>query len=317
MKNYLPKVPWTMALVLVLGFTLTAGSVLGQDDDLEGLLSQVGQDYAEAYSSPFIEAFGPNMNSAMYQSAKIPWFGLTFGIGVKFMGTYLNESDQTFQKTSRIDDLGDLDPGFAGIGGTAIFSGPTMFGSRDVTGTVTLVPDSGGPPISLEGIPGLIDSRFVPMFAPEAYVGGLFGFKGTIRYFPEIDLDDYGKTKYFGWGIQWSPNGLLNETFPVDLMIGFFDQGIDVGTLINSSATSYFIAVSKSFSLLTPYVGFAIEDSKMNVSYIWEETGDVVSFDAKALQESRFTIGLKIWFANLEMGYGKMATYSAGIMFGI
>lgn len=316
MKKDLPKIPWTLALVLVLGCALIAGTAMAQNDDLEGLLSQVGQGYAEGYSSPFIEAFGPNMNSAMYQSAHIPWGGLTFGIGVKFMGTYLNEDDQTFRKTTRVDDLGDLDPGFSGIGGSVISSGPTMFGSRGSTGTITIVPDSGGPPVALEGIPGLVDTRFVPLFAPEAYVGGIFGLKATIRYFPEINLDDYGKTKYFGWGLQWSPNGLLDETFPVDLMIGYFDQNLDVGTLIKSSASTFFLAVSKDFSLLKPYIGYAFEDSKMDVSYIWEETGEEVKFSADALQSNRFTVGLKVWFANLEMGVGKLVTYSAGLMFG-
>ncbi len=156
----------------------------------------------------------------------------------------------------------------------------------------------------------------VPFIAPEGSIGGLFGFKATLRWFPEINLSDYGKTKYFGYGLQWSPNEGLMPTFPVDVLIGFFSQELDVGSLIDSSANTYFLGISKDFTLLTLYGGFAIEDSKMTVSYIQEDTGLAVTFDAKAEQKNRFTIGAKLLFFNLEMGYGKMATYSAGLMFG-
>ena len=39
--------------------------------DLDELLSQVGQPYAEAYTEPLINAFGANQNSAIYQTAQI------------------------------------------------------------------------------------------------------------------------------------------------------------------------------------------------------------------------------------------------------
>ena len=318
MKKILPlnSRPWPVVLTLVLAMTvLSTGAVLAGDQDLEELLKQVGEEYATAYASPFIEAFGPNQNSAMYQSAHIPWGGLTFGIGVKVMGTHLNEADQSFQKTIVVDDLGNFEPGLSGQSGTAILSGPTIFGDTGTTGSVTLVPDAGGPPIAIAGIPGLVDTRFVPFFAPEASVGDIFGLRGTVRYFPEVNLGSYGKTKYFGYGLQWSPNGLL-ENLPVDLMVGFFDQELKVGTLIDSSAQTYFAAVSKSFGPITAYAGYASEESDMTVAYTWVDTGEAISFDASAQQESRFTVGAKLAMFNVEMAHGDLTTYSAGAMFG-
>jgi hypothetical protein len=303
--------------ILVLGLLLVVpAAVLAQDnDDLEELLEQVGEDYAKGYVSPFIEAFGPNQNSAMYQSAYIPWGRLTFGVGLKVMATHLNEDDQTFRSVARVDDLGAVDPSLDGEAGTVIFAGPTVFGDPDTYGTVTILPDAGGPPIALEGIPGLVDTRFVPLFAPEASVGGVFGLKATVRYFPEMNLGDYGKTTYLGYGLQWSPAGLLTN-FPVDLMIGFFDQKLDVGSLIESNAKTMFIAASKNLGPLTAYGGFHKEESDMTVSYTYLETGENITFSADARQESRITLGARFGFFNVEMGHGDVTNYSAGAMFG-
>ena len=99
-----------------------------QATDLQQLIEQVGSEYGEAYSTPFIHAFGPNQNSNLYSTASIPWSGLTFGVGIKVMGTNLNEADQTFQKVVQVDDLGVLDPALAGQSNILIMSGPTIFG---------------------------------------------------------------------------------------------------------------------------------------------------------------------------------------------
>jgi hypothetical protein len=284
-------------------------------EDLEDLLVQVGEEYAMAYASPFIEAFGPNQNSALYQDAHIPWGGLKFGIGIKVMGSHLNEADQTFQKNVRVDDLGDFDSSLDGQAGTVIFAGPTIFGDTNTNGSITLLPDS-GLPVALEGIPGLVETRFVPLAAPEVFVGGVFGLKGTLRWFPEMSMGDYGKSKYLGYGLQWSPNGLL-ATLPVDLSVGFFKQEIKVGTLIETSASSMFLAASKDLGAVTVYGGLAKEDADMTVSYIYEDTGENVSFEATARQESRFTLGARLGFFNVEMAHGDLTTYSAGLMLGI
>jgi len=201
-----------MVTVVVLA-TLALGTVPAAGQDLEELLTQVGEDYAKAYASPFIYAHGPNQNSNMYSTANIPWSGLTFGIGVKAMATHINETDQTFQKVIEVDDLGVLDPALSGQSGTVIMSGPTIFGSTSQKGQVQVI-SNGVVVYERETIEGLLDTRFVPLATPEAYIGGVLGFKGVIRYFPEMDFSGYGKTKYLGYGIQWSASGLLKD-FPV------------------------------------------------------------------------------------------------------
>lgn len=293
-------------------------------EDLEELLTQVGEEYAVAYSSPFLYSYGPNVNSNLYSTAHIPWTGLVFGFGVKAMATQVNESDQTFSKVVEDVDLGLYDPALAGQSGDVLLSGPTIFGSTSTNGTAKGFV-SGVEVFSTETIPGLVDTRWSPMVAPEAYIGGVAGLKLTVRYLPEMDTGDYGKTKYFGYGLSWNANGVL-KNLPVDIMAGFFRQDIDVGTIYESTATSMFVAASKSTTLLTVYGGFALEDSEMDVSYVFEHPTDPsldsqVDFTVDGLQDTRLTLGATLDFfakLNLEAGIGnKMTTYSAGLMFGL
>jgi len=51
--------------------------------ELNDLLTAVPEVYAKAYSSPFLNSFGPNINSGLYSTARIPWGRLVFGVGIK------------------------------------------------------------------------------------------------------------------------------------------------------------------------------------------------------------------------------------------
>ena len=310
-----------MALTaLWVGAAGTAGA-----EDLEELLTQVGEDYAVAYSSPFLFSYGPNVNSNLFSTAHVPWTGLTFGLGVKFMGTQVNDDDRTFGKVIRNVDLSDYDPSLPdGTTGDVYMSGPTLFGDTETNGRVQGFVN-GIEVFSAETIPGLVDTKWSPMVAPEAYIGGLAGLKLTVRWLPEMDTGDYGKTKYFGYGLSWNANGLL-KTLPVDVMVGFFNQDIDVGTIYQSNASSIFAAASKSFTRLTVYGGFALEDSEMDVSYEFEHPTDPalnsqVDFTIDGRQDTRFTLGATLDILaklNIEAGFGnEMTTWSAGLMFGL
>ena len=189
------RVPGKAACIvgaLAVCLVLTGGVDNARADSLQQLLEQVGSEYAEAYASPFIHTFGPNQNANLYSTAHIPWTGLTFGIGVKVMTTNLNEADQTFQKVVQIPDLGILDPALSGQSGTAVMSGPTIFGDTETDGKIDVYAN-GVLAGTLEGIPGFWDTRWVPLATPEAYIGGIAGLKFTLRYFPSMEMGDFGK----------------------------------------------------------------------------------------------------------------------------
>ncbi len=309
-------------LMICLGLGFTADNA--RATSIQQLMEQVGQEYGEAYASPFIHAFGPNQNSNLYSTADIPYGGLTFGIGVKVMGTYLNEADQTFRKVVHIDDLGEFDPIWDGESGTAVMYGPTIFGDTENPGRIDVMTPDGI--FSFEGIPGFWDTRWVPLATPEAYIGGLVGLKFTLRYFPSVKMGDFENSTYMGYGLQWSASGVM-EDLPIDLMVGFFSTALEVENtqnkgqdkLFDSKANSYFLAVSKSWPAMTLYGGFAIEDSEMTVTYYNPDFDTDVAFKVEGRQKQRFTVGLTLDILldlNVEAGFGDMSTYSAGLMFG-
>jgi len=313
--------PGTIALVLTLlaGLGLSATPAAAQDE-LENLLTEVGREYARAYMSPVVDTFGPNLNSGLFTTAAIPQSRLTFSIGVRAMATRLNEADQAFQRVLTGIDLGTFDPAYAGQTGTVVMAGPTVFGDTGTMGRVTGY--IGGIQVfEQDAIEGLADTRWSPLAAPELSVGGIAGLRATIRYLPEVDLGDIGKTKFFGYGLQWNANGVLTA-LPVDVMIGFFRQSLDIGTVVEADASSVFLAVSRDLPLLTVYGGFAVESSDMTVSYTY--TGGTVdrdiSFDVDGIQENRVTLGATLNVLsrlNIEMGLGDVTTYSAGLLFGL
>jgi hypothetical protein len=296
----------------------TAAFAQDEDDDLESLLEQVGKEYAEGYLAPLTNAMGANQNSALYHSAHIPGTGLTFGVSLKFMGSYMSEDDQTFRQVFDVEDVSDYVAGAPAEPGTIVLEGPSVIGDTEAKGTATAYVN-GLPVAQEETIEGLVDTRWIPLAAPEFAIGGIVGAKLTVRWLPEVDLDNYGKTKYFGWGLQFSPNHFL-PTLPVDVSVGFFNQEINAGTIVETEAKSIFLAASKNFGMATVYGGFAKEEGKMQVSYTEEETDTTVEFETESIMEGRFTVGatlnlgLKLY---AEAGFGELSVYSAGLVFGM
>ena len=314
------------SLLVCLGLALLIVPAGANAEDLEELLQQVGEEYATSYAAPFVHTFGPNLVSNVFSTASIPWHGFTFGFGIKVMAANINEDDQSFSRVIEnvaFDDVITVDHPYyddlQGRTGTILLSGPTIFGNTDTPGTIDFY--SGGMLLGQgEGITGLVDTGHAPMAVPELYVGGFFGLKATFRYLPEMDLGDYGKTSFKGYGLQWSASGLL-PNLPVDVMAGFFKQQLDIGTLMETTANSYFVAASKDFSVLTVYAGLAKENSEMTLTYEHEALSDNITFSVDGVQENRGILGATVGIPgvqlNAEVAKGSITTYSVGMMFGI
>ncbi|HOX26945.1 MAG TPA: hypothetical protein PLL30_14080 [Candidatus Krumholzibacteria bacterium] len=309
-------------LLLACLLALAMPAARADDDDLESTLGEVGEQYAIAYLTPLVHSFGANQNSGLFHTAHIPRRSLTFSIGLKVQGAHLSAGDQSFRRVLgnvALNDYLDLEPGdpYYGATGDVVFEGPTAIGDDEVEGTATAYVD--GLPVYQEGtISGLVKTRWVPLVVPELQVGGFAGLKGSLRWVPESDVPEVGQTKLFGYGLQWSPNVLL-PAWPVDVIVGFARQEIDVGTLLETEASSVFVAASKQYGLATLYGGLAKESSSVKVSYVEEFTGDPVEFEMDGVMESRVTIGTTLdlgVMVNLEAGIGDLAVYNFGLLFG-
>ncbi len=311
--------------VLTLGFIML--SIVGQPQqaraqDLEELLEEVGEAYATGYITPFIEGFGTGMNSNLYSTASIPKIRLTFGFGLKAMAASMHEDDKMFSSLVEDIPLADYLPAgtpYSSGSGDIWMEGPTVFGSDETPGYLRAMVN-GVTVYETETIEGLYESNYVPFAAPEAYVS-IMNVRATIRYLPSIDLGDYGEITYMGYGLQYSADGLL-PLLPVSLMGGFFTQKLEVGSILEARATSMFVSASKTFGILTAYTGLAIESSEMDVEYTFEsDSGDIdVAFEVDGQQGSRMTLGGALNLGiklNAEVAFGKLRTYSVGLMFGI
>ncbi len=317
---------WGKRVLVLTLLTLTAlcwtGTALAEDD-LEELLEDMSVAYAEGYLAPLVTGFGINQNSALYHTAHIPGTTLTFTVGLKVMGTKLSENDQTFSKVTSVtlDEAFGYYPGDIGYGETAqaVMSGPTVFGNTDDGGRIDVYYH--GIPVYTELMPelsGLVESEYVPLAMPQASIGGIMGAEATIRWLPDIEVQEGVKVKLWGYGLAASANYWL-PTLPVDVKVGFFKQNLDVGEYVETSANSLYIAASKDFSVLTVYGGVSKESSSMDVSYTYSDTGEEITFSSDGVQENRMTIGATLNIGlklNGEIGLGDLTSFSGGLMFG-
>ena len=310
----------TLLALAVICVTLGA-ALSAQAEDLTDRLELVGEQYASAYVSPFITAFGADMNSGLYTTAAIPKTRLTVSVGLRLMASRISEDDQSFTRSfeTTLDEAWGVNPGDTGYGesGVIVMDGPTVFGDEDTEGTVTAF-YNGIPVYQQEALAGLVDTRWVPLASPEVSVGGLLGLRATLRWLPSMDIGDYGDIDYMGFGLQYSVNNVV-PTLPVDVMVGFFHQSLDIGDIIDSSADSYFAVASRSFVVATIYGGVAVESSSMDVHYTQEGSGTDVDFSIDGQQEARLTLGATLNIlskVNVEAGFGDLTTFSASLLFG-
>lgn len=323
-------------LVLTAGLLMTVQCLLvpvtaNAGDDLDENLTQVPAAYAEAYVTPVVVGSAANLTSGLYTNAAIGKEKLTFEFGLKFMGTYLNESDQSFRsyQTVKLNEELGFNPGHPLYGRDAVleYVGPTVLGGEtgpgeDGTGQANLYVD-GVIVRSEDTIAGIVETRWVPLAIPEASVGGIAGFRFTLRFLPSISISDLGKLQVLGLGAQFGVNNLLQD-LPIDVVVGYFYQNVDIGESLSTDANSFFLGLSRTSGVLTIYGGGALESSTTKVDYTWKSgnatLGDVpISFEIDGVQDYRLTIGAMIDAGiriNAEANAGDLVVYSAGLMFG-
>lgn len=224
---------------------------------------------------------------------------------------------------------------------TSIF-GPTIVGKKSEEIQVLFPGESvtiGGSTYSIPekdastGITGVLDDlSALPLAAPQLTFGTIYGTSVSFRYLPAVKInDDLGDFKYFGFGLMHNPQAWLPIPLPVDLSAAFFTQTMDVGKFFQAKATMFGIFASKKFGPgiinITPYVGFSIESSTIDVTYdvviptpaIPNPTPTQIKFSLEGENSTRITVGasLKILLINLNVDYSlaKYNVASAGLSF--
>ncbi|MCX6168846.1 MAG: hypothetical protein NTX65_05885 [Ignavibacteriales bacterium] len=345
-----------LSLILILGLVFSSSfKAQSLDETLSKLSSTVGS----AYVKPIISAFGSNLNSgwvSQFPSAT----PLSFHIDLKIvaMGSFFSDNVKTFTATDQFyfdqnqtnsilanSGITPSSPGYQnaynqiyGQPFTVTFSGPTIIGSKDENLVVRF---PGKPSVNVNAVDVQIPvvkgylpealQKIFPTATAQLTVGTVFGTNLAIRYFPDVNIGELGKSSYFGVGLihnfgVWFPNPL-----PLDLTVGYFTQKLKVGTIFESNASQYGIYASKTLGIIvsfTPYIGLTVETSKTTVSYDYTSNQTLngvpvkahISVDLEGENKSSAVIGfnLHLGIVNINADYklAKTKTVSAGISFG-
>jgi hypothetical protein len=300
MKSFLRKVGVVFAAAVLVGGTASS-------QDLKEQLSKLGFDAATKYTTPLLQGFGSNLNSAFYHSADLHSV-LGFDVGIKFAVTTFEDVDKTYSL--------DLPPSMTYNGVTftrgthypASVTSNTAIGENTNTEVKTTAPAGPGGIVpagtTILTLPGGFNIPGVPLVMPQASIGLPFGLEVVGRFVPTISAGDAGKFSYTGFGLRYDVDQWL-PLFPVDIAVHFMTQSMnfkasDDSDIFSASASAYGVEVSKRLIFITAYAGFQLESSTMSLASFSgydPSTGTTVTvpgFDVEGKNSSRVTVGLRM-----------------------
>ncbi|MFB0509744.1 MAG: DUF6588 family protein [bacterium] len=244
----------SISLFLVFLFIFLANS-FGATNPVD-LIKQMNEENLKAYVRPLITSFGTATGSGLYHTASTHGL-LGLDVGLKIMWVPIPEDAKTFEAKILKISLTDID--------TTYRTTATIFGE---SGTDTISVPIGSyaiPPV----LPGGLNLPGIPFFMPQLNVGLIQGTELMIRYIP-IPFKG-SDVQIFGAGLKIGLNDLLNlKLLPVNIAAQGAYQVFNIGDIIKSSTISANIHVSKTFLMLTPYVGLGYENTKMNFDYTFK-----------------------------------------------
>ncbi len=269
--------------------------------ELEDLISRyTSETNGEGYLQPLADAFGANLNSGLFQTAKIHQLGLNIKFGAVGMLAPIGEDRKTFSASTEWDS-----------GEQQTIEAPTVFGETS-TASATRSDST-----EYEFPAGLGVDRF-PLVVPQLTVGSIRGTEATLRYFQMTVGKGVGDVKLFGFGVRHSISQYLKKP-PLDLAASFFFQTFDVGDIVSAKTTYFGLQGSVERGPLTIYGGPALETSSLDISYT-SDTNTAVDFNMDGSNSFRFTIGaalnILILRANIDYNIASQSTFSFGLGLG-
>lgn len=287
---------FVLAAMLALGLTATARA------DLSEKLGALTGENAKGYLGPLPGALSGTLNSAIFQTGKVPKTGVTFTVGVHVMGVNLKDEDRTFVPVDP--------PGFT--------SSPSGQPVSTITGDSKSVGVTGQGGTQFN-YPGGFDQSTFTLAAPELTIGSFMGTRAVVRWFSaEIGKSDYGKLELFGIGGQHSISQYM-PSLPVDVAAGVFYQTFKIGDgLLDTKALHLDVTGSKSFGLIQPYVAIGYDTFKMDVDYnSTSNPGEHVSVSMDDKNSAHFTVGAQASLAIVKLHAEFNAAANTGAAIGL
>lgn len=336
-----------LILLLALATSLLPPTASGQEQDLGGLIDEVGEAYAGPYLQPLADALGADLNAGLFHTASVgggmlPLVDLY--VGAKVMGTLITDADKTFDLSYRTEQVFRASDGnrYTVPVTFEIVNGPTVFGDESrgtatahVNETVNPGPDGQSgtaddvvidTTATFDVLPGLVDTPIAPFIVPQIGVGSIAGTDLVFRYLPRIGNDEYGTIGLVGIGVRHSLSQYVPLS-PVSLTAQVMWQKLSIeddseNEIFAASAWAANVAVSKSLLVLTVYGGLQVERSSIDIDYTFEpEDPDLpsrtVAFgltgDNKVRVLAGLTFGLGPLAVNADAAVGNRTVVSAGV----
>ncbi len=248
---------------------------------IEDFVSSYTNQNGQKYMQPLGDAFGANLNSGWYHSARISTMGIHIYVGAEVMVAQIGDKQKTFTATTE----GSYYPE------TAI-EAPTVFG--DIK-PVSVSNSTAGITYTF---PGGMDVKMVPLIVPQVTVGSIMGTEASIRWVDFKIGKDLGKLSLMGVGVRHSISQYI-PLIPVDLSVGFFMQNFKVGDIVKATSTFMGVQGSVKASILTLYGGIGYEKANIKINYT-SDYGDI-SFNFDAKNKVRMNVGAALNLIGLNI----------------
>jgi hypothetical protein len=300
---------------------------LAKAQDLGGSLGKVAGPYGQAYVTPAVNAFGMDLNSGLFHTAKVGGslpFGLNLYVGVQVAGALVPSSDKSF--TLGYLDYADsvVTPNGWRHATDSVINAPTIFGGKQ-KGIIKTYFGNSQVGVADSTIGGLVSTSIAPLPIPQIGLGSLFGTDVMVRFLPQIKISNYGKLQLFGWALRHSISQYI-PLCPLDIAVQLGSQNFSIKDTAGSnvfklSTFAANIEVSKTLAFLTVYGGLQVESSKVDVSYSFTPVGETqpvpVSFSLNGKNKFRALVGLDLGLGMLtingDYSVGAVNAVTAGI----
>jgi hypothetical protein len=327
---------------------LLATAAPSASQTLDERLNQVGNVYAAAYLKPLVDGVGADFNSGLFLASRLgdARDGFNVHLGVQVMAMPIRGDAKTFSLSYRGEATIEVDAGprTVQLRLPASFTAqdvPTVFGDTNVGSVIVhvqqdtsiaylgvLIPLAIDTSFVVESIGGITNAlSFVPAAAVNAAVGTVFGTSLLLRWVPAIELEDFGRTSLFGFGVRHNLSRFL-PLLPVQVAVqGAWQRGrvlnADGDEVMRATTFAANLEISKRFGPLTLFGGLQTEEGRIRIDYRGRdaevEERDLFPIDLvlRADNTTRGVVGcvLTLGPVNLygDVGVGNRTTLSGGL----
>lgn len=273
-----------------------------QAQDLEDFVGSYTGANGRGYMQPLADAFGANLNSGLFHSAKID-SGFHFYIGFATTTALIADKQKFFTASTE----GLFSPETTALA-------PTIFGPVNSTA----VDGNAG---TAYNFPGGLDLNILPVAVPQLHIGNILGTEFTLRYIA-IELgDNFGKLDLLGWGVRHSISQYF-KSLSLDIAVGYFQQNFDIGDVVEARSDFVGLQVGKDVGIITLYGGVGLENSTLDIAYTFDdgEVAETIEFELEGENNIRvtggFTLNLSVVKLNADINLASQKVFTLGLGFG-